>query len=174
MSQVIQTSDFQEQGKFYIPFNTQLCGSEEDLQNYIDEYEENILNDLLGCELTTLFLADLVNGVPQTQIYLDIYNKICIDLDCGQIRTDGMKKMLMGFIFFQYMRDQSNARDLTGINQKSSENSTSVTWRKSGLYTFHNKALKSYNGIQQYICDPDYKENYPTFNGIHKGIVSPF
>ena len=38
----------------------------------IDQYEKEILIKLLGYELYALLVADLTDGVPQTQIYIDL------------------------------------------------------------------------------------------------------
>ena len=80
-----------------------------------------------------------MDQVPQQDIYLAIYNPIEKDLTndqnsqifysslCGcknkQIETNGMKSLLMGFIFFQYMRDQPFSKELTGVSRKIAENS---------------------------------------------------
>ena len=177
---ILSTSDFSEKGKYYIPFNTKLCGSVQELQAYIDRYEKRYLIDLLGCELSELFIADLVDGVPASPIYQDLYNEICEDLTqgfdsfyyghCGckpkRIISRGIKSMLQGFIFFQYMRDQPNAKGLTGVNKQKAENSEMVPFGTWGISEYYNESIEDYQNIQYYIYEN--KENYPSFNGVKK------
>ena len=83
MGILINTSDFSDRtnyAKFYIPFNASLCGSVEQLQGYIERYEKKYINQLLGVDLANLFIADLVDQIPQQDIYLAIYNPIEKDL----------------------------------------------------------------------------------------------
>jgi len=181
---ILKTSDFSERGKFYIPFNTKLCGSVQELQAYIDRYEKTYLIDLLGCELSELFIADLVDGVPVTPIYQNIYNEICVDLSkgfdifyyghCGckpkRIISRGIKSMLQAFIFFEYMRDQPNAKGLTGVNKQKAENSEMVPFGKWGISAYYNEGIKDFQNIQYYIHENE--ENYNSFNGIEKTITT--
>jgi len=177
---ILSTSDFQERGKFYIPFNTNLCGSVQELQAYIDRYEKRYLLDLLGCELTELFIADLVDGIPQSAIYISLYNEICVDLsrsisshcNCNaeRIISRGMKSMLMGFIFFEYMRDQPNAKGLTGVNKQKAENATMVPFGTWGISEYYNESIEDYKNIHYYIYEN--KEFYHQYNGIKKNTTS--
>jgi len=145
--------------------------TESDLQDYIDKYEVDYLQDLLGCELYGLFIADLVNGVPQTQIYIDIYNKFCIDDDCGHQRvSEGMITMLEKFIFFEYVRDQKVKNTNTGNVVSQAEASRETMFPESRLYTIYNEGIKSYCNIQWYICEN--LTDYPTFEGIVKRKTS--
>ena len=67
MSNIIQLSDFV--GEYELPESKYF-----DRQPYLDKYEKEYLVNALGADLYKLFIADLVGGVPQTQIYLDIDN----------------------------------------------------------------------------------------------------
>jgi hypothetical protein len=78
--------------------------------------------------------------------------------------------MLMGFVFFQYMRDQPNAKGLTGTTNKKAENSTIVSFSKWGIDQFYNESIEDYKNTQYYIYEN--KENYSTFNGVKKEIAS--
>ena len=74
--------------------------------------------------------------------------------------------MLKGFIFFQYMRDFPNQRDITGINNVDSENSTMVGFAQWGITEFYNESIEDYNNIQYYIYED--KDTYDVFNGVSK------
>lgn len=188
MGILIDTEDFKNQelyAKYYIPFSSKVCGSEEKLKGYIEQYEKKYLIQLLGSELSKLFIADLVDQVPVDPIYLEIYNPIQEDLTktnfsyseyCGCqndiLCTRGMKFMIMGFVFFEYMRDQPFQKDLTGVNRGDAENAREVLPSEWGLYQYYNESISDYQQIQYYILLN--KENYTLFNGMKKRTTSPF
>jgi hypothetical protein len=79
------------------------------INEYIDKYERLYLINLLGGNLYTLFVADLVAGVPVLPEYLAIYNAFVYDENnCDVVISDGMVEMIKGFIYFEYLKDQIN------------------------------------------------------------------
>jgi len=192
MGILINTSDFSDRtnySKFYIPFNTSLCGSVEQLEGYIKRYEKKYINQLLGVDLANLFIADLVDQVPVDPIYLAIYNPIEKDLtndensqifysslcNCSnkQIETDGMKSLLMGLVFFQYMRDQPFSRENTGVSRKIAENSENSSFYQWGIAEHYNESVKDYQETQYYILlEQSENDTYEEFNGVKKGFTS--
>ena len=54
---------------------------EKDLLLYIERYEREILEELLGCDLAEAFINDFDNvlGAPTEQRFIDIYESFCID-----------------------------------------------------------------------------------------------
>ncbi len=139
--------------------------SEIELQTYIDNIEPKVLRSLLGCELYDLFVADLDgNGVPQTQIYLDIYNAFYTDYNNCQIKSDGMLEMLKGFIYYEYVRDGNFFNTISGTVKNTFVNSEMARTAEFGLNERYNVALQSFDAIQWFICQNE--ENYPTYNGV--------
>ena len=136
--------------------------------------QEDILNQLLGCELAALFVADLTctPPAPQADRFKDIFNPICKDLDCGQLVSKGMKVMLQGFTFWYYFRDNTFKRTTSGPKKDETENSESVPLSSFGLSAYWNNAHESYEAIQYYICN-EKPEDYPKYNGVALGDVSP-
>jgi hypothetical protein len=192
MGILIDTSDFADRinfAKFYIPFSSSLCGSTEQLEGYIKRYEKKCINQLLGVDLANLFIADLVDQVPQQDIYLAIYNPIEKDLTnddnsqiyysslCGcknkQIETNGMKSLLMGLIFFQYMRDQPFSKEFTGVSRKIAENSENSSFYQWGIAEHYNESVKDYQETQYYILlEKNENDIYQEFNGVKKQFTS--
>jgi hypothetical protein len=143
------------------------------LDEYILQFEESILQRLLGCELFDLFKADLASGVPQAQIYKDIFDPFCIDItssiDCecnDQVKSFGMKEMATAMVYFYYMRD-NDIRD-TAVGKVMEKNSFTSKPELSEIHTNieerWNRGVQSYQSIQYKI-----KENitdYPTFAGV--------
>ncbi len=182
MGLLIDKSDFQT-GKYKVSL-TRFA----DIDSYIDKYEEQCLMELLGVALFDLFKADLAGSpkVPASPIYQALYNPIREDFqgsvglnwwDCfdwpfpgcypsGIMVSDGMKEMLKGFIYFQYMRDEKVKVTPSGAVVGQSDNS-----REAGehdIYNRYNEAVKSHTVIQYYILK--HRTDYPTFNGRPKQL----
>jgi hypothetical protein len=165
------------------------------LQSYIDKYEKKYLVDLLGYELYSLFVADIDSGtgLPQTARFTVIYNELNYEVNGGsqynwipyglpysidrtskeipyQIPTlsDGISKMLKGFVFFHYVSEMSLSITPTGVIENRNENSDkSASNRVNGLIEDRfNDSIKSYKVIQRYINDNS--DTYPEFMGIDK------
>jgi hypothetical protein len=146
-------SDFQI-GRLIIATNKH---TQQDLQYYIDKYEKEYLIDLLGIDLYYLFIADLVNGVPQTQIYIDIYN---LDL----------VEMVKHFIYWSYIREYKIESSGTGQVENQNEVTNLVGLDSTKIYKVYNEAVRCYKVIQSYILTNS--ANYPTFKGIFKDYTS--
>jgi hypothetical protein len=157
-----------------------------DLQAYITKYEKRYLQDLLGIDLYNLFIASYSSGLP-TGIYLTLYNDFAFDnatfgygfTPLGSdvtiiegnntqkiIRSEGIKEMLKGFIFWEYSRKQKVKNTTTGNVEETNENSNSLSSLRAFIDANYNEAITSYNAIQEYI-----RQNlsvYPDFNGLSK------
>ena len=136
---------------------------------FITEYEAAYLRDLLGASLYTLFAADVNNSTPQSTIYLSIYNAIAEDSGDVLVKSRGMKKMLLGFIWWEYVRQSKYKHTGTGIVVDSHEVSREGDNSEMFLYSMYNESIYDYKAIQWYICE--HKSDYPTFNGQPKGLA---
>ena len=143
MANIIQISDFT--GRYNISSN---AFKDAETQDYLDHYEKQYLTELLGVELYDLFIADLVNGVPQTQIYIDIFNSFAVDRNSCIIKSDGIKELLRGFIFFELMRKVGAKRTISGNTRNLSDNSANITQLDAGLWLFFNEAVDNHYAIQ--------------------------
>ena len=164
MSDIIQLTDF-ESGEYTIP---QDCYS--DIQPYLDKYEKKYLIELLGCELYDLFIADLVGGVPQTQIYIDIYNEICEDEGSAIVRSEGMKIMLIEIVYFYIVRDLAVKKSSSGVGFNVNEVTDGPTYSGFNIVEAFNEGVKNYRVIQWYICDNS--TDYPDYNGQGLNVIS--
>jgi len=164
MSDIIQLTDF-ESGEYTIPQD-----SYSDIQPYLDKYEKKYLIELLGCELYDLFIADLVGGVPQTQIYIDIYNEICEDEGSAIVRSEGMKIMLIEIVYFYIVRDLAVKKSSSGVGFNVNEVTDGPTYSGFNIVEAFNEGVKNYRVIQWYICDNS--TDYPDYNGQGLNVIS--
>lgn len=145
-----------------------------ELQVYIDDLEPERLRDLLGCDLYDLFIADLDgNGNPQTQRFIDIFNPFCDDdgnTEGIQQRSQGIPVMLKGFVYYDYVKDSGFSNLITGNVKNDFSNSAIATSVEYGLRQRYNRAIRSYEAIQWFICDNS--ATYPEYNGIEKELIT--
>ncbi len=133
------------------------------LQDYINRYEPRYLKELFGISLYNDFQSDLVNNVPQSPNFLTLFNPLSEDLGynfyyfngiyegINQIDSEGIKEMLKGFIYFEYVKDLSNQITPIGLVKPDNENSTVANTLFSMMYTRYNEAIRSYNSIRDFI-----------------------
>lgn len=152
----IRSTDFT--GRYTIAQN-----SFTDIDKFIDLYEEQYLQDLLGVTLYNLFKADVSTYVPQTPIYLAIFNKFAEDKDRQINRSAGMKNMLLGFIYWHFQRQDMVKQTTTGPVQGSPEVSTAIPIEYTQLYSIYNESIDIYRAIQCYIKERE--SDYPDYNG---------
>lgn len=159
----VKDTDFK--GKYTIAKNTYT-----DIDSYITRYEEGYLKTLLGSVLYGLFKVSIdVNGVPTDPIYKFIYDPFSIDENHCQHESRGIKDMLIGYIYFEYIRDQKYKNTVSGTVKGQPENSSDPGFDQSNIYSRYNEAVKTYQQIQWYICKN--KTTYPTYNGAKKTLA---
>ena len=82
-----------------------------------------------------------------------------------------MKEMLIGFIYYEYVKDLTNQISSVGNVVPIGENSENGTTLYSMMYTRYNEGCASYKTIQYWICFNDETYNYDGFSGNAKGFV---
>lgn len=163
MADILSIADFEE-GKNKITYNTYSQG---DLQSYIDTYEKHYLIKLLGVKLYNDFINDLSGGVPQTARFLSIYNSIAEEIDHFNVTTRGMKTMLMGFVYFHYVRDNMTKQTNTGSKSVKGDNTTNVSATSALIQSRFNDSVDDARNIQFYIEEND--SDYTKYNGVKIG-----
>lgn len=87
------------------------------LDQAIKQYEKEILIKLMGYELYTLLQADLDEGVPQTQIYIDLVNGAEfthtfrsneITLKWEGLKNDALISLIAYYVYYNFV-----SRDIT-------------------------------------------------------------
>lgn len=137
--------------------------SEQTIQDYIDRYESRYLKELFGVDLYNQFASDLVNDVPQSPNFLKVFNPFSEDVDLllsrwnrgynydGMLISNGVKDMLLGFIYYEYAKDLVNQMTPFGNTKPQSENSDIANTLFSMMYNRYNEAILSFQAIQDYI-----------------------
>lgn len=156
---IVQTSDFVGEYKVSQSRFTELA-------KYITKYEKQYLVKLLGSDLYDLFIADLTvttPQTPQTAIYQSIFNSFKQDENNCIVFSEGIKQMLIMFIYFHYVRDMQNYNTIAGSVTNVNENSNASGYNGYNLIESYNDAIDTYRSIQWYI--EENKSDYPDYNG---------
>jgi hypothetical protein len=138
------------------------------LTDYINRYQNEFTIELLGVELYDLYLANSTD--PE---FVIIEDPLIFQSNCGKIyKSQGMKDMLKGFIFFMYGRDLPTQQTVTGAVKQSSENSMHPSNVNALLWQRYNESVTSYEAIQAYIRENS--DVYPTFRGMKNESIIPY
>ncbi len=167
MGILISKEDFEE-GQTSISTNS-FTLAEVDLA--IDTYEKTLLIELLGIELFNLFDADLDAMVPQSPIYLEIYNSFFKEINNKLVESKGMKQMLVKWVWFYYVRQQSQSNSIAGNVQSDSTASSPSRMSYATLMKEYNECIETFCAIQTYINSVK-DASYPAFKGVRKQFMS--
>jgi hypothetical protein len=140
------------------------------LQEYIDYYAPEYLAELLGVDLFNE-LDTALDTPPLPANLLFIYNPFSYQLEynCGingVIRSEGIKNMLLCFVYAHYQKEDLGTPTSGGKIKLHSEGGELQTDSYTNTYAVYNRGIKSYKAIQRYIHEN--KDNYPTYEGVSK------
>lgn len=156
MGLLIDTDDF-------VGFHSVAQTSFSDLDLYIDRFEEKYLIDVLGLTLFNLFKADVVNQSPVTQIYLDLFTAIRVENNGFVCQNNGMKSMILGFVFGEYKSKQPVKNTASGDKTNRIDVAQNAGFFESGASSVYNDSVKDAEVIQYYI--KKNKTIYPDYAG---------
>lgn len=166
---IVTTDDFV--GKWEIAAEYDGSGNEATdlLQAYIDHYENEYMNKLLGAALYVLYLAD-----PLDPIYAKLTDAFAFDSEAivsgpGKVQvSEGLEVMLKNFIYAHFIREDLGFTTPGGVVNLTPEAGSRANDNETNVFVYYNQGVKTYKAIQQWI-----KENltdYPDFNGQKIGM----
>jgi len=124
------------------------------LQAYIDKYEPLYMNELFGATLYASFVADLdqQTNEPKSPNFLFFYNSFAEDVHIYRMLiSNGIPEMLLGFIYFEYVKDTMNTMTPFGNTIARSELSRLSSTLNTLMYNRYNEAIKTFTAIRDYI-----------------------
>ena len=170
MGKIVKTTDFV--GKYKVSQNN---FAETDLQSFIDKFEKVYIRRLLGLTTGDLFYADIASLTflpPSNAIYSVLFNPIATVINGCDVISNGVKEMLVGFIYWEYTRLAATQNTLNGNVIQENETASQVDFSKTPIYSNYNEAVYTYSAIQYFIMNDD--TNYPDYNGKDLQLTSPF
>jgi hypothetical protein len=163
MAQLVDLDDFSS-GKYELHRGMY---TDINLQDYLDRYEKKYLIDLLGSDLYDIVSAEL--PIPTTPLIIDIVDEFHFDHNFNIVVSEGMKEMIRGFIYYEWVKDLTNQMTINGNVVPTSENSSNPTTLYNTMFNRFNEAVKTYNAIQYRIILN--RGDYPEFNGKQKELA---
>lgn len=141
------------------------------LESYIDRYEKQIMEEVFGCELAALIIADLDgNNYPTTPKYQVIWDAFCDDTfrcQCLFYRSTGIRDMLKSFVYFYYVKDQFQKNTIAGNVTAKAETATQLDYntQQDNCNLRYNNGVKTFKAIQSKVSLSS--TDYPEFKGWH-------
>lgn len=135
---------------------------------YISRYEDYYLVHLLGKELYDIFIVSYDDNLsPDYTRSVALYNAFIEQYSGGIFQSQGIKDMLMGFVYFHYQRDIYTQPTTSGNVKNASQNSTSSGFVQNMMFQKYNESIDSYYAIQRYIIENS--ATYPEYDGVNIG-----
>ena len=108
------------------------------------------------------------SGTPTEARFLTIWNSLSFDHSNNIYVSDGIKVMLKGFIYYEFLKDSINQMTPIGNVKPIGENSDRASTLYTTMYSRYNDAVKSSRVIQKYIDLNEDGYDYDKYNGIQK------
>jgi hypothetical protein len=121
---------------------------------YIAKYEPRYMRELLGAQLYEDFVSDIdqQSNEPKSPNFQTLYNPFAVDVNLYRIlESEGIKEMLIGFLYFEYIKDTSNTITPFGNTVSRSELSKLATSLQSLMYNRYNESVRTFMAIREYI-----------------------
>ena len=140
------------------------------LQKYLDDLEEGYLIKLFGATLFGEFKTDfeIIGTIPTEQRFLDVWNAFNTDNNSQIVTSIGIKKMLVGFIAFEFLRDEMVKKTIGGLVQNEQVNGVIASFQSSDLLSLHNKSANTFNSLRWFMNED--LTTYEGYNGTWMSI----
>ena len=135
------------------------ASSETGLTQAITQYEKEILIKLLGYKLYSLLMADLSNGAPVTQKYIDLVNGKEFTLTFNGsdylVEWQGLGSLIAYYVFYRYVERNITSFYGTGVSQSNVQEGWQRVSPESKMINAWERMRELYGKIP-----PEYKLNY--------------
>lgn len=135
------------------------------LPDYITQFETRYIYEFYGKELADLFIANLSGQVPQDARFTVLFEVGTFEIGGCNYSSIGMLNMMLGFVYYEYMRKDPIKSTVTGQVRNANENSTPVI-DTVGITTRYNDSVNTYKILQAYMIENS--TTYPEFAGVKK------
>jgi hypothetical protein len=145
--------------------------TEDELEAYIQRFEEEALRCLLQCEYDN-FINDLVDGVPQSQKWIDLFEPFYKCDDCGNdYFSRGILDLLKCFVWYNYSLESPAKNTIQGTVRQRGSSSEPLGTQFTRNHIVYNQFVNTFNAIMYCICESD--EDYD-IKRKYLEIIHPF
>jgi hypothetical protein len=140
------------------------AANETGLTQAITQYEKEILIKLLGYKLYSLLQADLVNGVPVTQKYIDLvdgkeftlaYNGVDYLVKWEVLANSGKLSLIAYYVFYKYVERNISSFYGTGVSMANTQEGWSRVSPEQKMINAWERMRELYGKMP-----PEYKNYY--------------
>ena len=135
------------------------ASSETGLTQAITQYEKEILIKLLGYKLYSLLMADLSNGAPVTQKYIDLVNGKEFTLTFNGsdylVEWQGLGSLIAYYVFYRYVERNITSFYGTGVSQSNVQEGWQRVSPESKMINAWERMRELYGKVP-----PEYKQYY--------------
>ena len=135
------------------------ASSETGLTQAITQYEKEILIKLLGYKLYSLLIADLSNGAPVTQKYIDLVNGKEFTLTFNGsdylVEWQGLGSLIAYYVFYRYVERNITSFYGTGVSQSNVQEGWQRVSPESKMINAWERMRELYGKVP-----PEYKQYY--------------
>ena len=135
------------------------ASSETGLTQAITQYEKEILIKLLGYKLYSLLMADLSNGAPVTQKYIDLVNGKEFTLTFNGsdylVEWQGLGSLIAYYVFYRYVERNITSFYGTGVSQSIVQEGWQRVSPESKMINAWERMRELYGKVP-----PEYKQYY--------------
>lgn len=141
------------------------------LQQYIDKYEPKILTRVLGYQLYKEFKAAIDAGAPIDAKWTNLRDGTEYTYSSELRYFDGLKQLIVNYVYFKFIKEQSQFNTGVGIKSINTENSQNTDASFKQVFAF-NELVDINCQLYEFITakndeTADTYENY-TYNEIEK------
>lgn len=161
----ITASDFV--GEFQVGRSANI---DNELNNFIDNHEDELMVNLLGVDLYNVLLNDIGGSMPifiTDPLLRFMFEKFMVSNPCGccgseDLVSNGVVYYLKGIIYFKWMQ-KTQVRPLIsgGLGKQSTSNNETQWDAPSQAYSIYNSSIKTGQAIQKYCLSK--RNDYPSF-----------
>ena len=135
------------------------ASNETALTQAITQYEKEILIKLLGYKLYSLLMADLSNGAPVTQKYIDLVNGKEFTLTFNGsdylVEWQGLGSLIAYYVFYRYVERNITSFYGTGVSQSNVQEGWQRVSPESKMINAWERMRELYGKVP-----PEYKQYY--------------
>jgi len=155
----VNISDF-DSGRYKINLSP---SDENDLNEMINNNEKSYIFDLFGVTLGNEIFTN------PTTARLELTSPFIEKIEDKKVESKGLKEILKGLIYFEYVRYAYTKQTPSGIGQPLTEGMSQENYMRHDLTTRYNSAVDSWLAIQ-WKCK---NQNYPTYDGEELEFIIP-
>lgn len=134
------------------------------VQSYIDLYEQAYIYKVLGVDLGDAVIDYIANPTPADPVLDKIIDILAWQDNCGTLyESQGLKKILLGFVYWHYVTESRVQPSITGGAAVQTVETGTLAAPSAEVFSRFNDSARWAKAVQYYCLEN--AADYPTFKG---------